>query len=66
MPCNETTNSGWVVATRVSSILAFNIPRETRPERTLDRAEKADQKDESRESALGRSKDTGCFGRSRT
>ena len=53
MPCNETTNSGWVVATRVSSILAFNIPRETRPERTLDKAEKADQKDESRESAFG-------------
>ena len=62
LSCNETENGGRLVATRVSSILAFNIPREARPERTLDRGEKADQTDEFRESALGRSKDTGCFG----
>jgi hypothetical protein len=34
----------------IGSILAFNIPREGRLERTLDRVEKADHTDELRES----------------
>ena len=55
------TAVGWLVATRVSSLLAFYFPREARPERTLDRAEKASQTDEFREPAVGRSEDPGCF-----
>ena len=51
------------MATRVLSVLAFNIPGEARPERTLERAEKADQTDEFRESVVGRSEDTGCLSR---
>ena len=64
LSCNETENGGGLVATRVSSILAFNIPREARPERALDRTEKADQTDEFRESTMGRCEDTRCLGRS--
>ena len=62
LPCNETENGRWVVTTRFSSILAFNFSREGRSERTLDRAEKANQTDELRESIVGRSEDPRCLG----
>jgi hypothetical protein len=50
---NETENGRRLVARRLSSLLVFNIQWEDRTERTLDRAEKTDQTDESRESAFG-------------